>query len=123
MDDDRAMTRPEAAEYLTGKGRPAKVSTLAKYAHDGRGPTFAKDHKQTLYKQSDLDAWLAKPLAKSGRKPNGKVETALPSKIVDLRAVLAEHIELAERFADSTDDATVGFKFARNLDKLRRLVS
>ena len=128
MDDDRTMTRVEAAAYLTEKGRPTKVSTLAKYAGDGRGPPFTKEDRSTIYKQSDLDTWFAQGMSRAAGRPrkaraNGKVETALPPKIVDLRALLIEHCELAERFANSTDDATAGFKFARNLDKLRRLVS
>ena len=127
MDDDRTMTRVEAAAYLTEKGRPTKVSTLAKYPGDGRGPTFTKDHKQVLYKQSDLDAWLAKPVKTGGRKAraNGQAKrTELPAKIVDLRAVLIEHCQLVEVFAAANqDDARTGFKLARSLDKLRRLVS
>jgi hypothetical protein len=125
---DRELTRAEAAAYLSEKGRATQVSTLAKYAGDGKGPTFSKDEGRASYKESELDRWLAEGPTTTGRprKVRGKakpIATDLPSKVVDLRAALIEHIELADLFASRNGDAYIGFQFARSLDKLRRLVS
>lgn len=48
------LTRKEAAQYLRSTEK-----TLATLAYQGRGPKFSKPstHK-TLYRRSDLDAWI-----------------------------------------------------------------
>lgn len=51
----RLLSRAEAAEYL-GIG----VQTLAVWASTGRyGVPFIKVGRRAMYRQADLDAWLA----------------------------------------------------------------
>tara|TARA_R110002020_G_scaffold150446_1_gene327153 strand:- start:13896 stop:14147 length:252 start_codon:yes stop_codon:yes gene_type:complete len=49
------MDAKEAAVYLR-----SSPSTLAKFRHFGGGPTFIRQSaRKTLYRRTDLDAWLA----------------------------------------------------------------
>jgi hypothetical protein len=55
------MTRIEAAAYLTLKGYPIAVKTLAMYASRGHveGPPYSLANGRVIYERSDLDAWAA----------------------------------------------------------------
>ncbi|WP_075657392.1 helix-turn-helix domain-containing protein [Pseudochrobactrum sp. B5] len=53
------MDAVEAAIYLR-----TSTSTLAKYRMYGDGPTFIRQSsRKTLYRKTDLDAWLASNVA------------------------------------------------------------
>lgn len=53
------MDAAEAAVYLR-----TSTSTLAKYRMFGGGPTFIRQSsRKTLYRKTDLDAWLASNVA------------------------------------------------------------
>jgi hypothetical protein len=52
---EELLTRPEAAALLR-----VKPATLGQWAYRGCGPKFLRpDGGRCLYRQSDLDAWLA----------------------------------------------------------------
>ncbi len=55
------MTRIEAAAYLTLKGYPIAVKTLAQYASRGHveGPAYSLANGRAIYERDDLDAWAA----------------------------------------------------------------
>lgn len=51
------LTRPEAAEYLTGSGLPISKNTLQKFASVGGGPLYVLFGSRALYRTADLDLW------------------------------------------------------------------
>jgi len=51
---DRKLTRQEAADYLG-----VSVFTLNQWASEDTGPAFFKVGRKCVYRQSDLDAYLA----------------------------------------------------------------
>jgi hypothetical protein len=56
------MSRLEAAAYLTLKGYPIAVKTLAMYASRGHveGPPYSLvANGRVIYERTDLDAWAA----------------------------------------------------------------
>lgn len=57
------LTRPEAADYVTGKGAPISKNTLQKFATVGGGPLYRRFGNKTLYRPADLDAWVAERLS------------------------------------------------------------
>lgn len=57
---DRWMDTAEAGDYSKHA-----VSTLEKYRTYGGGPRFAKVGRKVLYRQSDVDAWLAETMVSS----------------------------------------------------------
>ena len=54
----RYLSRPEAAEYLAGRGTPFAKGTLAKLACIGGGPPHRRLGNRTFYLPEDLDAWI-----------------------------------------------------------------
>lgn len=57
-DDDRRLTRREAADFLTTRGYRVAPTTLAKYATVGGGPLFQCFGRKPLYRPADLVAWV-----------------------------------------------------------------
>jgi predicted DNA-binding transcriptional regulator AlpA len=52
--DDTLITRADLPRYL-----PVKKQTLARWAHEGQGPTFVKIGRRLVaYRAGDLRAWL-----------------------------------------------------------------
>ncbi len=58
-DNDRNLTRREAAEFLTAHGYRVAPTTLAKYATVGGGPVYQCFGRKPLYKPADLLAWAS----------------------------------------------------------------
>lgn len=48
-------TRKETADYLR-----VPLATLARWAYEGKGPTFYRVGRHTRYRRSDVEAWLEK---------------------------------------------------------------
>lgn len=59
MQPKQFLTRREASEYLTERGIPCAVATLAKYATVGGSPTISYFGSKPLYRPSDLDLWVS----------------------------------------------------------------
>ena len=55
---DAPLTRGQAIEYIRSKGFPIGVNMLALYATIGGGPIYSRWGNKTLYRVSDLDAWI-----------------------------------------------------------------
>lgn len=53
------FTRKEAARYLSARGLRTSTATLATKANRGGSPPYYKAGRVVLYKQVDLDAFLA----------------------------------------------------------------
>jgi len=58
-DNERRLSRAEAATFLTQRGYRVAYATLNKYATIGGGPTFEKFGRKPLYTESALLAWVA----------------------------------------------------------------
>ena len=56
----QCLLRPQAAEYLG-----LSENTLAQFASQGGGPVYFRVGRRVMYRQQDLDAWLA------SRRPTG----------------------------------------------------
>lgn len=56
-DIEKPLRRAEAAEFLTSKGFPIAVSTLAKLATIGGGPIFRRYGRWPVYQAADLLDW------------------------------------------------------------------
>jgi hypothetical protein len=54
---ERALSRKEAAQFLTDRGFRTAPATLAKLACLGGGPTFISFGRKPLYREADLIAW------------------------------------------------------------------
>jgi len=123
---EREFNRVEAAAFLTELGRKITPQRLATRAADGKGPPFEKNGRRVTYREAELRAWISSPegVHKGGRGKRAPrdVRPQTFGSGIDLRTVLSEHVELAEKFADGTADAVIGFRFARSLATLRRLV-
>ena len=59
QDDERRLTRAEAAAYLSERGYRVAYATLNKYATVGGGPIFQSFGRRPLYRPTDLLAWVA----------------------------------------------------------------
>ena len=59
QDNERRLTRAEAAAFLSERGFRVAYSTLNKYATIGGGPVYESFGRRPLYKPSDLLAWVA----------------------------------------------------------------
>ena len=58
-DNDRLLTRADAAAFLTERGFRVAHATLAKYATVGGGPLYESFGRRPLYRPADLLAWVA----------------------------------------------------------------
>lgn len=73
IDEDRLLTRTEAAALLTSRGFRTAPATLAKYAVTGAGPLMIRFGRKPLYRTSDLLGWaeeralVAKSTSDAGR--------------------------------------------------------
>jgi predicted DNA-binding transcriptional regulator AlpA len=54
------LTRVEAAEICR-----SSVATLARWAYTGTGPRYVMTRGKTLYRRSDVDAWLLSQKART----------------------------------------------------------
>lgn len=54
------MTRKEAAAYISRLGIPMSMSSMNRYASEGRGPPFVRraEGGPTFYLKSELDGWI-----------------------------------------------------------------
>jgi hypothetical protein len=59
QDNERRLTRAEAAALLTERGYRTAKATLDKLAVIGGGPTFEKFGRKPLYTEAALLAWVA----------------------------------------------------------------
>lgn len=59
QDNERKLTRAEAAAFLTERGYRVAYATLNKYATVGGGPLFTSFGRRPLYRPVDLLAWVA----------------------------------------------------------------
>ena len=57
MDDEKFLTRGEAAEFLTDRGYKTAPRTLAKLASVGGGPVYRSFGRRVVYAEPDLIAW------------------------------------------------------------------
>lgn len=57
-DNERRLTRTEAAALLTQRGYRTAKATLDKLAVIGGGPTFEKFGRRPLYTEAALMAWV-----------------------------------------------------------------
>jgi hypothetical protein len=119
---DRELTRAEAAAYLSEKGRTTRVSTLAKYAGDGRGPAFAKGMRgRVTYKQSELDRWFASGMshAAAGGRPR---KSKAAAKVGDDVTLFRIHVlPMIDRLVEGTATFQDGVDFADARALLQRL--
>lgn len=58
-DNERRLSRAEAAAFLSERGFRVAYATLNKYATVGGGPIFQSFGRRPLYKPTDLLAWVA----------------------------------------------------------------
>jgi hypothetical protein len=58
-DNERRLTRAEAAAFLSERGYRVAYATLNKYAVTGGGPMFESFGRKPLYRATDLLAWVA----------------------------------------------------------------
>ena len=58
-DNERRLTRAEAAAFLSERGFRVAYATLNKYATVGGGPVFESFGRRPLYKPTALLAWVA----------------------------------------------------------------
>lgn len=67
-DGEDFLLRPAAAEYLTRRlGRPVTVSSMQRWASEGRGPGFVVILGKASFTRADLDAWIKSPDAQRKR--------------------------------------------------------
>jgi hypothetical protein len=58
-ENERPLTRAEAAAYLSERGYRVAYATLNKYATVGGGPAFETFGRRPLYRPDELLAWVA----------------------------------------------------------------
>lgn len=58
-DNERRLTRAEAATFLSDRGFRVAYATLNKYASVGGGPLYESFGRRPLYRPADLLAWVA----------------------------------------------------------------
>lgn len=82
------MTRIEAAAYLTLRGYPIAVKTLAQYASRGHieGPPYSLANGRVIYERGDLDVWATarttpKATTRAKHQDNAKRMSARSSSI------------------------------------------
>lgn len=63
MEDERALIRREAVQYVNEKGYPTTYNTFQKLASIGGGPVFRKFGHRVVYYPTDLDAWVTSKLS------------------------------------------------------------
>lgn len=67
IDNERRLTRAEAAAFLSERGFRVAYATLNKYATVGGGPLFESFGRRPLYRLTDLLAWAAAKTTPSRR--------------------------------------------------------
>ena len=67
------LTRPAAANHLTGIGIPTSKNTLQKWATVGGGPVYKIFGNRALYQVADLDTWVAEKLSAPRRSTSGSI--------------------------------------------------
>lgn len=60
---EKFLSRPEAAEYVQGRGLPCTKTTLAKFATVGGGPAYRRFGLRAVYTTDDLDRWIESRLS------------------------------------------------------------
>jgi hypothetical protein len=64
---DSLLTRKDAAAALTEAAYPVRVSTLARFASEAKGPAYCRfGGQRTLYRWSDLISWAEARTSKLG---------------------------------------------------------
>ncbi len=58
-ENERRLTRAEAATFLSERGFRVAYATLNKYATVGGGPVYESFGRRPLYRPADLLAWVA----------------------------------------------------------------
>lgn len=58
INNERRLTRAEAAEFLSERGFRVAYATLNKYATVGGGPVFESFGRRPLYRPEDLLSWV-----------------------------------------------------------------
>jgi hypothetical protein len=72
-DNERRLSRAEAAAFLSERGFRVAYATLNKYASVGGGPIFESFGRRPLYKPADLMAWVAEKTSGPRRSTSEQV--------------------------------------------------
>jgi hypothetical protein len=72
-DNERRLSRAEAAAFLSERGFRVAYATLNKYATVGGGPIFESFGRRPLYKPADLMAWVAEKTSGPRRSTSEQV--------------------------------------------------
>lgn len=79
-DDERRLSRAEAAAFLSERGYRVAYATLNKYASIGGGPVFESFGRRPLYRPSNLLTWAVQKSSGPRRSTSdtGQQQVALP---------------------------------------------
>jgi hypothetical protein len=79
-DNERRLTRAEAAAFLSERGYRVAYATLNKYATVGGGPVFESFGRRPLYKPSSLLEWVKSRTTRPRHSTSGPVAPRPPSR-------------------------------------------
>jgi hypothetical protein len=83
-DNERRLTRTEAAAFLSERGYRVAYATLNKYATVGGGPVFESFGRRPLYKPSSLLEWVESRTTSPRRSTSEPPALPAPSKAANL---------------------------------------
>jgi hypothetical protein len=83
-DNERRLTRTEAAAFLSERGFRVAYATLNKYATLGGGPVFESFGRRPLYKPSSLLEWVKSRTTSLRRSTSESVAPRPPSRAPNL---------------------------------------
>lgn len=91
-DDPTLLTRRQLAEVLrNGQGEPVHMQTITKWEHEGLQPAVrGRRGRPSLYRESDVRAWVAARDAAASNLPGAKDLMAERARKERAQAVLAE---------------------------------
>jgi hypothetical protein len=75
-DDDRPLTREQAAAWLSEQGFPTTKTQLDRHASDGTGPQYWSYGRACLYQRRELMAWAKHQLRVRGKSYAANAEEA-----------------------------------------------
>ena len=85
-DNERRLSRAEAAAFLSERGYRVACATLNKYATVGGGPMFESFGRRPLYKPSTLLEWVASRTTRPRRSTSEPPALRAPGSAADLAA-------------------------------------
>jgi hypothetical protein len=80
IDNERRLTRTEAAAFLSERGYRVAYATLNKYATVGGGPIFESFGRRPLYKPSSLLEWVKSRTTRPRRSTSEPLAPRSPSR-------------------------------------------